>query len=252
MPRASVSLGPVAHFTGTLAWGKGVRSVDPSYVTDGIATPFAEIEAAEGGVVFAKSFEALSMTARSVFFHTHVDRDLAFSETEGRAVLGGGTSRTGWSGAARLVLGPLDENASVTLVRSTFDDTGLLVPYAPSVVVRSDSALDAELPLELAGARPVGSLGLGLGYVGRRALPYGQETASVFVVDASAGVGYRAWTLDLEVTNLLDARYRTAEYFYVSDFRTSDAPTLVPARHYAAGPPREVMLSLSMTVGGEP
>jgi iron complex outermembrane receptor protein len=252
MPRASLSFGPLAHFTATLGWGKGVRSVDPSYISDGIATPFAEIEAAEGGVVFARSFEALSVTARSVFFHTHVDRDLAFSETEGRAVLGGGTSRTGWTGAARLAAGPLDENASVTLVRSTFDDTGLLVPYAPAVVVRSDSALDAELPFDIAGARPGGSLALGLGYVGRRALPYGQETASIFLVDASAGVSYRAWALDLEVTNVLDARHRTAEYFYVSDFRSSDAPTLVPARHYAAGSPRAMMLSLSMTVGGEP
>lgn len=252
MPRASLSLGPFDHFTATLAWGKGVRSVDPSYVSDGITTPFAEIEAAEGGVVFAKSFDALSMTARSVFFHTHVDRDLAFSETEGRSVLGGGTSRTGWTGALRLALGALDESASVTLVRSSFDDTGLLVPYAPAVVVRSDTALEAELPLEVRGARPTGSLGLGAGYVGRRPLPYGQETAPLFLADASAELGYRAWTLSLEVTNLLDARYRTAEYFYVSDFQTSDAPTLVPARHYAAGPPRAVMLSLAMTVGGEP
>lgn len=251
MPRASLSLGPVGHFTATLSWGKGVRSVDPSYVTDGIATPFAEIEAAEGGVVLAKSFDALSVTARSVFFHTHVDRDLAFSETEGRAVLGGGTSRTGWTGAARLALGPLDENASVTLVRSTFDETGLLVPYAPAVVVRSDSGFTEELPTELGGSRPSASLGLGLGYVGRRALPYGQETAAVFVVDASAGLSYRAWTLDLEVTNLLDARYRSSEYFYVSDFRTGDAPTLVPARHFQAGAPRALLLSLSMTVGGE-
>jgi iron complex outermembrane recepter protein len=252
MPRASLSLGPLAHFTATLAWGKGVRSVDPSYVSDGIATPFAEIEAAEGGIVFARTLEALSITARSIFFHTHVDRDLAFSETEGRAVLGGGTSRTGWTGAARLAVGPLDENASVTLVRSTFDDTGLLVPYAPAVVIRSDSALDAELPFEVAGARPEGSLGMGLGYVGRRALPYGQQTAPIFLVDASAAATYRAFELELEVTNVLDARYRTEEYFYVSDFRSSDAPTLVPARHYAAGPPRAVMLSLSMSVGGEP
>jgi iron complex outermembrane recepter protein len=250
MPRASVSFGPVGHVTATIAWGQGVRSVDPSYVTDGTATPFAEIEAAEGGVVFAKSFDLLSLTARSVFFHTHVDRDLAFSETEGRAVLGGGTSRTGWTGAARLSLGPLDENASVTLVRSRFDDTGLLVPYAPSIVVRSDSALEDELPFELAGARPGGSLGLGLGYVGRRALPFGQETASILLVDASVGVAYRGWSLDLEVTNVFDARHRTSEYFYVSDFHDTDAPTLVPARHYAAGSPRALMLTLSLNVGG--
>ena len=56
-------------------------------------------------------------------------------------VLGGGTTRTGWTGAVRLTGSFFDQNANVTLVRSAFDDTGLLVPYVPDVVVRSDRSI---------------------------------------------------------------------------------------------------------------
>lgn len=252
MPRAALLLGPFSHFTLSLAWGEGVRSIDPSYITQDVKTPFASIASEEGGVMFAKSFDALSVVARSVFFRTHVDRDLVFSETEGRSVLGGGTTRTGWTGAVRLTNAFLDENANVTLVRSAFDDTHLLVPYVPDVVVRSDTALGADLPWSPLGHTPHGSLALGASYVGRRALLYGQRSDTIFTLDGSAAVRYRAFELSLAVTNLLGTRYRLAEYDFVSNFPSTPgaAPTLVPARHFAAGAPRTLLLSLSGNFGG--
>jgi iron complex outermembrane recepter protein len=192
------------------------------------------------------------VAARSVFFHTHVDRDLVFSETEGRSVVGGGTSRTGWNGLLRLQGSFFDQNANISLVKSRFDDTGLLVPYAPDLVVRSDTALFSDLPLAFRGAATRGTLSLGAGYVGHRALPFGQRSDTIFTLDVGASLAWQALELELEVTNLLDTRYRAAELNYVSDFRSQPLPTLVPARHFAAGAPREVFLSLSLTLGGEP
>jgi iron complex outermembrane receptor protein len=252
MPRAALILGPFSHVSFSLAWGQGVRSIDPSYVTQDVQTPFASIEAEEGGVMFARSFEALSIVARSVFFRTHVDRDLVFSETEGRSILGGGTTRTGWTGALRLTNGVLDENANVTLVRSAFDGTGLLVPYVPDIVIRSDTALGTDFPFDVSGHAPHGSLALGTSYVGRRALPYGQHSQTIFTLDGSGAIRYRAFELGFEVTNLLDTRYRIAEYDFVSNFPDSPgaAPTLVPARHFAAGAPRALFVSLTATAGG--
>ena len=250
MPRVSVALGPIQSFTFSAAYGQGVRSIDPSYITDDVETPFASIESEEAGVAYAKSFDELSVAARSVFFRTHVDRDLVFSETEGRSVLGGGTTRTGWTGAVRLTNGWLDENANVTLVHSAFDDGGLLVPYVPDVVVRSDTALAADLPLLVAARAPRGSLGLGLSYVGRRALPYGQQSDTIFTLDASAALALAGFELELQVWNLLDTRYRAAEYDYVSDFAPGGPATLVPARHFVAGSPRTFFLSLSANFGG--
>ncbi len=251
LPRATLTLGPFQGFRYFLAYGHGVRAIDPSYVSQDVATPFASIESADGGVSYASELGGVSIAARSVFFHTHVDRDLAFSETEGRSVLGGGTSRSGWNGLIRLRGASFDQSASASLVRSTFDDSGLLVPYAPALVLRSDSALFADLPVRVGGSSLRAALSLGVDYVGRRALPFGQRSEAVFTLDTALGLQAGSYALELEVTNLLDVRYRSAELNYASDFRSQALPTLVPARHFAAGAPREVFLSLAVTFGGE-
>src|SRR6185503_12777939 len=92
---------------------------------------------------------SLSLIAQSVLFQTHVEKDLIFSETAGRNILGGGSTRTGWAGAARLRGEHFDVSANVTLVKSILDDTGLLVPYVPDAVVRADGALFGALPWKI-------------------------------------------------------------------------------------------------------
>jgi hypothetical protein len=154
-------------------------------------------------------------------------------------------------GALRATGGFFDQSANVTLVRSTFDDTGLLIPYVPDAVVRSDSAIHGELPIAIEGKKLQGALAAGVTYVGRRALPYGQRSDTIFTVDASATVTWRSVELGLVSTNLLDQRYRLSEFNFVSDFRGSTQPSLVPARHFAAGAPRGVFLTLAYTFGGE-
>jgi hypothetical protein len=252
MPRATLTLGPFQHVSFSLGYGTGVRSIDPSYVSQDVGTPFASIQSGDGGVAYTRDFDDVSVAARSIFFVTHVDRDLVFSETQGRSVLGSGTTRSGWNGVFRLKGSFFDQNANISLVNSRFDDTGLLVPYAPDLVVRSDSVLFHDLPVTLGGSPIRGTLSLGAGYVGHRALPFGQRSDTIFTLDSGASAAWKAFELELEVTNLLDTRYRAAELNYVSDFRSQPLPTLVPARHFAAGAPREVFLSLSVNVGGSP
>jgi iron complex outermembrane recepter protein len=250
LPRANVILGPFEGVTFSLGYGKGVRSIDPSYITQDIATPFASVKAWEGGAEFVRDFHDTLLLARSIFFQTHVDKDLIFSETQGRNVLGNGTTRTGWVGALRLTGPFFDESANVTLVKSAYDDTHLLVAYVPGVVVRSDSALFADLPTTIAGHRPRGALALGVTYVGPRPLPYGQRSDDILTFDGSASVAWRQFQIELSGQNLLDTRYRLGEYNYASDFHSQPHPTLVPERVFTAGAPRTVLLSLQINVGG--
>ncbi len=250
MPRGSVIVGPFQHFSLSGGYGTGVRSIDPSYITQDVKTPFASIQAYEGGVVYSGRARNVEINARSIFFETKVDRDLIFSETAGRNVLGNGTTRTGWVGALRLTGEFFDEAANVTLVRSTFDDTHLLVAYVPDVVVRSDTALFAALPWKLSGSPIRGALGSGVTYVGHRALPYGQRSDVIFTIDTSATLAWREFEVGFIATNLLDRRYRLGEYNYASDFHTDSAPTLVPTRHFTAGAPRSLFATLSITLGG--
>ncbi|MFT3839113.1 MAG: TonB-dependent receptor [Myxococcaceae bacterium] len=250
MPRATVLLGPWWGLTFTGSMGTGVRSVDPQYVTDGQRTPFASIFSWEGGASWAKRGD-FAVTARAIAFGTHVDKDLIFSEQAGRTVIGGGTTRLGALGALR-VTGPFfDASASATWVRSTFDETGLLVPYVPDLVVRGDLAAFHELPWELLHRALSAKAGIGLDYVGPRALPYGEHSDSRFLVDASLQLSWRAFSVSVAVRNVFDSQYRLGEYNYTSDFHTQgQLPTLVPSRMFSAGAPRSLMLTLGVNLGG--
>jgi len=258
MPRASVLFGPFAGFMLTFSYGLGVRSVDPSDIARDASTPFTSIKSYEGGVIYTHQSDHLALSARSIFFLTYVDKDLVFSETEGRNVLGAGTTRTGWAGNVRARGRFFDESASLTLVKSELNDTHLLVAYVPGVVLRSDSALFTELPWALLGQKPRAALGLGATYVGPRPLPFGERSNPLFTVDASATLNFSHYELGLTVSNLLDTQYRLGEYNFASDFRSSRAqpagsstqPTLLPERTFTAGAPRTIYASFAINFGG--
>jgi iron complex outermembrane recepter protein len=249
MPRATLLLGPWRDLTLSASWGKGMRSIDPQFISNDIETPFAMAESSELGLAFTRRLRGVGVAARTAVFRTHVDRDLIFSETTGRNMLGGGTTRLGWLFSGRATGRSFDSALNVTLVRSRFDDTDLLIPYVPDLVVRSDNTVFRSLG-NLGGHALDGRLGLGLTYVGRRPLPLGQRSDTVFTLDGLARVGYRNLSVELAVMNLLDRRYRLGEYNYASDFHSSGWPTLVPARHFTAGAPRTFMLSLGVSLGG--
>jgi iron complex outermembrane receptor protein len=254
LPRASLIVGPLWGVGASLSAGQGVRSVDPQYITQDAKSPFASVTAYEGGVTFNRRLgEAVDLQLRSVVFYTHVDHDLIFSETAGRNLLGGGTTRLGSASTTRFT-GPFwDLSANLTYVRATFDDSQLLVPYVPDLVFRADGALFGELPFwkqKLRGHPLRGALGLGFTYVGPRPLPYGARSDTIATLDANATIGW--WFLDFSVSaqNLLDTQYRLGEFNYASDFRSQPYPALVPGRHFAAGAPRTVFFSIALNYGG--
>ena len=141
----------------------------------------------------------------------------------------------------------------MTYVQSKFDDTNLLVPYVPDFVGRLDAGIFHALPKwEPLGSPIKGRAGLGITYVGRRALPFGQRSDTIFVVDLSAELAWKQLSLGFSATNLFDNRYKQVELNYASDFHTGGSlPSLVPALHFAAGAPRAVMITLGIHLGGE-
>jgi iron complex outermembrane recepter protein len=249
-PRATLILGSFRGFSVSLSHGLGSRSLDPQYVNQDLETPFAKVRASEGGVAYQRAFDTLDLSARSVFFQTRVDKDLFFNQTEGRNTLANGTTRVGWAGNVRVTGSFADLAASLTLVRATFDDTHLAIPYAPGVVARTDGALFGALPFDIAGARPVGTLSGGISYIGPRPLPYDEYSEDTFLVDLGASLRLGGFALGVTCTNVFDTTYRLAEFNYASDFRSQAYPTSVAARHFAAGEPRAVYGTVSFTLGG--
>ncbi len=251
MPRGSLVVGPFAHFEFAASAGSGVRTVDPGYVAQGLATPFVSSQSRDLGVTYdADLGNAASLVAKSVFFQTHVDQDLIFNPTEGRNTLSTGSTRTGWSGSARAVGAFFDIAANATLVKAVFDDTHLLVPYVPELVLRGDAALFQVLPWPVDHKPVRATIGYGVA-TSAAVLPYGDVSDIIFLSDASVGLGWSIFNLRLAAQNLFDVRYKLGEYDYASDFRhLLPAPTLVPERAFTAGAPRTIMLTLSATLGG--
>ena len=253
MPRGTLLVGPFAGITFSAAAGTGIRSIDPQFITQNLKTPFASIFSWEGGVQWEHRVETLDANLRAVVFGTRVDKDLVFNAQQGRGTIGGSTSRLGGLVTGRVRGSFFDVAGNLTWVQSKFDDTGLLVPYVPDFVGRLDASAFHALPLWEPLSSPIkGRAGLGLTYVGRRALPFGQRSDVIFVIDASAELSWKQLSVGFSLTNLLDTQSRQVELNYASDFHTGGSlPTLVPALHFAAGPPRAFMLTLGVHLGGE-
>ena len=253
MPRVNLLLGPWKSVTFSASYGRGVRSIDPQFVNQNRDTPFASIQAWEGGASYSNRLRdgTLDVSGRAVIFGTRVDKDLIFSETIGRNVLGGATTRIGGMLQGRMHGSFFDVAAHATYVTSRFDDTGLLVPYVPDLVTRADAVFFGTLPFALFDSPLKASAGLGATFVGRRALPLGQRSDVIFVTDVNAELSWRFVTLGIGATNLFNTQYRESEFNYTADFRTTAPyPSLVPGRLFTAGAPREVFFTVAFNVGG--
>jgi len=154
------------------------------------------------------------------------------------------------------VFGPVfDVSVNGTYVHATLDDTGLLIPYVPDLVLRGDGAVFTDLPwkiLNLEGRPARITLATGITFVGRRPLPFGTRSDRIFTIDTNLEVGWPILRVGLSVTNLLDSQYRLGEYNFASDFHSQSQPTLVPVRHFAAGAPRALLFTITTNFGGSP
>jgi iron complex outermembrane receptor protein len=258
MPRATLLLGPFEGLTFSGSIGSGVRAVDPEYASTNPQSLYANVLAYEGGVSYAHRVARRSrLTARSVFFSTHVDKDLLFSEVEGTNVLGSATTRTGWEGAARLVSEHVfgsavsfDESTNLTFVRSTYDASGLLAPYVPQVVFHSDAAVYGDLPIRIQGSKVKATFGAGLTYVGHRPLPFGDIGDEIFTLDATLSFAWRWIEIGVTGNNITNNQYRLGEYDYTSNFHTQAQASQTPVRMFSAGPPLAVFGNLTLRFGG--
>ena len=250
MPRGALLIGPFEGASLALSAGQGVRSIDPIYVTQDVRTPFATANSYDAGLSLARHVGPLDLTARSSAFWTRVDKDLVFSESAGRNVLGGPSSRIGSASSARLGGAFFDVSANYTYVHAYFEGSNLLIPYIPNSVFRLDASLFGDLPyFAIAGTPFHGLFGLGTSYVAARPLPQSEHGDAQLLIDANASLGWRNFELSLACLNLLDSKYRLGEYNYVSSFTRVGLPNLVPVRHFSAGAPLTLMLSLAVNFG---
>ncbi|HEY8428515.1 MAG TPA: TonB-dependent receptor, partial [Sandaracinaceae bacterium] len=251
-PRGSVRVGLFEGLDWITSAGAGARSSDAIALSDGERAPFAQVVATETGFSLERrERRAWSLSARASAFHTYVDRDLLFDPTRGRNVPVGSSNRYGLSLYARVrVEDWLDAAASFawTEARQGGDyfelDAGSRLPFVPRLTGRADVAVRKVVMLE----REPFSFGAAAGvtWVGPRPLPNGAEGGAYAVVDASAHVGWRFVEVGVLITNLFDVRYERAVFSYASHFDLERPASMMPALHFAAGPPLSVLGTLTL------
>lgn len=257
-PRATFEFDATSFLRLFAAYGEGYRSPQGRQLEEGEQAPFAKVRSYEAGLKLNHEPSRISTTLLA--YETRLSYDLAFDATEGRLERIGPTTRRGI--VAHFQANPLagfNASLSMTLVRATLDAPppptpenptpayveGQALPYVPPVVVRADVSYQRPI-VKLWGKPLVGRIGYGATFLSPRPLPYAQEAAPVFTVDATAGLRRDFVELGIDAMNLFNRRYADTEYVYVSDWRTSDFPSLLPARHISAGPPLTILGTLTL------
>jgi outer membrane receptor protein involved in Fe transport len=240
------------------SYGEGYRSPQARQLEEGENAPFAKVRSLEAGLQIAPVTGKFELTAAA--YRTDLSVDLAFDPGEGRLERIGPTTRQG--SVVHLIARPLDgavASLSLTYVHATLDapppataenptppfEAGELLPYVPPLLARGDATIVRKIAT-LAGKDVRARIGADATYLSPRPLPFGRFGDPVFLLDAAATIEWRELALSLEIGNVLDAQYAASEYSFVSDWGTREIPSLLPARHFAAGPPRTMALSLEV------
>lgn len=225
------------------SYGDGFRSPQARSLAEGERAPFVSVRGAELGT----RRDGERWAAQLSLFGSQVDNDFFFDHTVGTTVYTGETLRSGISGAlqARPLPG-LTAALSATVAHAYVTATDTLLPYFAPVVARADVGWERPLEWSWLGTGTTFSVGTGLTFLGPRPLPFDERSQTVFLADAQLEVRRGEVGVRLEVKNVLDARWRDGEFVYSSRFDPDSAASLVPARHFTAGPPRQASLTLEV------
>jgi len=256
-PRVSAEVRLSPRLTWLTSAGLGARSSDAAALSDAELAPYARVTAAETGMAWRLGGEGrpYELEARGALFATRVSQDLVFDETAGRNQPVGPSQRLGAFATARFTSHErVDVQASVAWARATLplpDASpykvweGAVMPYIPQLLGRLDASVRGDVTL---AGLPLGwNLALGHSAIGPKPLPLDRFSEPIVLFDVAARARWKWMELGLSVENLLDARWREAEFNYVSNFRGPDAPaSLLATRHFVAGAPRTFRSTLTV------
>lgn len=256
-PRVTLQYRLVRGLDWVASFGTGARSSDASALSDGEFAPFSAVRAAETGLLFDRAFDVgdgLTVQGAMTAYATRVERSLVFDEVSMRNELIGASNRFGALATARATYANwLDAQASTTYAEAYLPpedaslwqlNAGDRLPYVPRWVNRLDASVRRSS--SVGGEEVEWGFGLGLTHIAPRPLPLGKVSDPIFTVDASARARWKWVEASVDATNVFDSRYRLDEFNYASNFGDpSLPPSLRAARHFSAGPPRMIWVSLA-------
>lgn len=224
-----------------LNYGDGFRSPQARSLSDGEGAPFVHVRGAEVGA----SFLASAVDVRAALFGSHVANDFFFDHTVGTTVYVGSTLRGGAQAtvSTRPVEG-LVLAASLTGATAHVLESDSLLPYFAPLVGRVDASYARAFSLW--GLTWTPRVGTAVTLIGPRPLPYDEFSRTVFLWDVRAALRVGRVEVVLDVQNLLGSPWRDGEFVFPSAWGPSAQPSLLPARHFTAGAPRQFALTLEV------
>lgn len=214
------------------AYGRGIRSPEAAAFAEEGVSP-AAADSLEAGL----RWEADWIDAGATAFQVTLEDERLFDHASGFSIGQGDSLRRGFEldADARptpwLVLG-----ASYTHTRATLND-GDPIPGVPDWFLTARAAV----------VRPRGLQG-GLSFLqlGPRPLANEAKAGPAAVVGGRLSHRFATWSIDFEVENALDTRWREGEFNYASHWDAGTEPSSLPAIHFFPGPPRLVRLGLNV------
>lgn len=256
-PRATLEADPLRWLKLVASYGEGYRSPQARQLQEGEPAPFSKVRSYEIG---AQISESPRWSLATALYETRLSIDTAFDATEGRLEFIGPTRRRGV--VAYFQVNPnasFSSSFSGTFVDATLESPppptpdnptppyteGQRLPFVPPVVLRADVRYDRDL-VKIRNSPLAMRLGYGTTFLSPRPLPYSQEAAPVFLVDASASLRWKLIEIGADVTNLFNVKYADTEYSFVSNWSPSTIPSALPARHLSAGAPLTILGNMTL------
>jgi hypothetical protein len=244
-PRVSLGVDATSWLYPSISWGQGFRTLDAHGLRDGDTHPYSKVTSTEIG---ARASMGERYSATLAFYETRVGNELVFDASSGGLETEGASVRRGMTAS---VLGrPVDGglvSAAFSVNRATYqsaDEGSRFVPSVPAFLFRTDASLRGTIG-HLEG-RPLGArAGVGFTLLGPKHLDDRTTTTIHRLIDASAGLRFRAVEVSIDVHNLLDQRYPDDEQVFASSW--NGAPPTV-AKHVSAAPPRTILGTVAVSV----
>ncbi|MEZ4382799.1 MAG: TonB-dependent receptor [Nannocystaceae bacterium] len=183
-------------------------------------------------------YQSRRFTAGTALFGTWIAHELVYDHVTGINLDQNGTRRLG--GELDLRVRPrewIELRSDLTLVHARFTESGAPVPNAPPILWSMQGTLIHRSGFS-GGAR--------LWVLGPRPLPYGATASSVTLVDLSASYRISRVQIDLQIDNLLNAKWKEGEYNFASWWDRSSPRSALPTLHQLSGPPMTVRLGATL------
>ncbi len=242
-PKATLIFSPVKQLDLFVNFGTGFHPLD---ARDAVLNPSQRIPLAYAGEFGFRTRLWKRLDVAGSAWATYLEQEIFFDPTLGRSVDTGRSRRLGGELELRLRIWSwlhLHLDGSYTDARLV--DSGDPVPNSPNLLLRGGVTFYKRFATKRRFFNgSVLRAGVRVRYIGARDLANAERSQDAVLVDLLVGYKLRWFAVELSVDNLLDQRWRDAQYHYVSRATLSEPDTGVAGHHFTAGTPFAIRATL--------